>query len=140
MAVWPNVLCLQLPLYPVRVEGAFWVGFAVEPSDQAPGFFIAADTDGPGGCPYTNIAPGIGYPTGWQNVGVVWGPTRSLGIAVRVGQDPPQDACCRADGACAMSYGYCDSGIRFPGVSCDANPCPMPVRPFSWGRVKATFR
>jgi hypothetical protein len=140
VAVWPNVNCLYAPLYPVRVDGAFWAGFAARPSDQASGFFIAADTDGPGGCPFTRIAPGVGYPTGWQDVSVVWGPTRSLGIAVRVEGDPPHTACCRQDGTCAMSYGYCDNGIQLPGVNCDANPCPMPVRHSSWGRVKTAYR
>ena len=28
----------------------------------------------------TNIAPGIGYPTGWHPVNIVWGPTWSMGI------------------------------------------------------------
>lgn len=37
-----------------------------------------------GGCPYSYIAPGIGYPTGWNNVGVAWGPKKVLGIGVEL--------------------------------------------------------
>jgi hypothetical protein len=43
---------------------------------------IASDEDGFGGHPWTNVAPGIGYPTGWQNPGVLWGPCQSLGFGV----------------------------------------------------------
>ena len=32
----------------------------------------------------TNIAPGIGFPTGWNDVSVVWGPTVALGIGAEV--------------------------------------------------------
>ena len=45
---------------------------------------LGRDLDGPGGCAMTNIAPGIGYPTGWQNVSVTWGPTQALGIGAEV--------------------------------------------------------
>ncbi len=33
-----------------------------------------------------NIAPGIGYPTGWQPTDVVWGPTQSIGIGAWAGE------------------------------------------------------
>lgn len=47
-------------------------------------WYVGADYDGPGGCPMTNIAPGLGYPTGWRDVSVVWGPTAAVGIGVEV--------------------------------------------------------
>ena len=48
-------------------------------------------------CPYTNIAPGIGFPTGWNNVSIAWGPTQAIGIGVknhrlRFGADSEVDA------------------------------------------------
>ncbi len=49
---------------------------------------MAADLNGPGGCPFTCIAPGIGYPTGWQDVDTVFGPTRAVGIGTWV-REPP---------------------------------------------------
>ena len=48
--------------------------------DAPGGWFVGADTNGFGGCPLTCIRPGIGYPTGWQNVSIIWGPTTALGI------------------------------------------------------------
>jgi hypothetical protein len=48
-----------------------------------PGAFAAywcgADQNGFGGNPWTYIAPGIGYPTGWQDPSIIWGPTQSMG-------------------------------------------------------------
>ena len=44
------------------------------------GWFIAADLDGFGGLPRTNLAPGSGYGTGWADPSIVWGPTQALGI------------------------------------------------------------
>ena len=58
----------------------YWANF----SNQMCGYFIAADTNGFGGCPMTNVAPGIGYPTGWNPVSVIWGPTQSLGRARQI--------------------------------------------------------
>ena len=54
------------------------------PCGTGPGWWVGADLDGPGGFPYTNIAPGIGFPTGWQDVSVLWGPTQALGIGAEV--------------------------------------------------------
>jgi hypothetical protein len=53
---------------------------------------------GAGGCPWTCIAPGIGYPTGWQHPSVVFPHCRSLGIGVYFG-DPPLSGECRSWGA-----------------------------------------
>jgi hypothetical protein len=59
---------------------AWWVGYWGNWPGEIQGWFIGADLDGFGGCPYTNIAPGIGFPTGWNHVSVVWGPTQAIGI------------------------------------------------------------
>jgi hypothetical protein len=45
--------------------------------------------DGPGGHPWTCIAPGIGYPSGWQDPSVVWGETQSMGCSVNFEQSTP---------------------------------------------------
>ena len=46
----------------------------------SPGYIVAADLDGAGGHPWTYIAPGIGYPTGWNDPSIIWGTTQSLGL------------------------------------------------------------
>ena len=61
-----------------------WVGYWPDNPDASVLWYIGADLDGPGGCAMTNIAPGIGYPSGWQNVSVAWGPTQALGIGAEV--------------------------------------------------------
>jgi hypothetical protein len=62
--------------------GPFTVGFWADFSAQACQWYIGCDQDGFGGYPWTNIAPGLGYPTGWQNPAVVWGICQSLGIGI----------------------------------------------------------
>ena len=70
------------------VEGEFTVGFWADFSDQACQWYICADINGPGGYPWTCVAPGIGYPTGWNHVEVVFGPTASLCLGVYFAEDP----------------------------------------------------
>jgi len=92
VATWPNISTHDLALAAdVSVAGLFWIGYWSDWSAAVCGYFVAADLDGFGGCPYTNIAPGIGYPTGWQNVSAVWGPTQAIGIGAWVDPDcvPP---------------------------------------------------
>ena len=62
----------------------WWVGFWVNCPGQLSPYFVGADLNGPGGCPKNNIAPGIGYPSGWQDVAVAWGPTAAMGIGAEV--------------------------------------------------------
>jgi hypothetical protein len=84
VAVWPSVSTHDFVL-DAATSRLFWLGYRADYSQQPCGYFVAADTDGFGGCPMTNIAPGIGFPTGWQNVSVVWGPTQALGIGAWLG-------------------------------------------------------
>ncbi len=82
IAFWPNLSRHVFDPDPNYCcwHGPFWVGYwGVWPGEPA-GWFVGADLDGPGGCPMTNIAPGIGFPTGWTNTSQVWGPTQALGI------------------------------------------------------------
>lgn len=84
IAWWPSVSQHDVDMY-VCSPRAFFVGYwGSWPNSYAP-WYCAADLDGPGGTPRTNIAPGIGYPTGWQDPSIVWGHTESMGCGVYVG-------------------------------------------------------
>jgi hypothetical protein len=70
---------------PERVEiggNTLTRGFGFETVDDS------ADENGPGGHPWTHVAPGFGYPTGWQHPATIWGETRSLGMGVYVAEGP----------------------------------------------------
>jgi hypothetical protein len=86
VATWPAIsvhdACFDCATGNGIIWGGYWLGGAV---DNPCGYFIAADLDGFGGCPMTNIAPGIGYPTGWNNVSTIWGPTQAIGIGLYCG-------------------------------------------------------
>jgi len=110
VATWPSVSTHDLSIPDTSISGVAWFGYWANFSAQPCGYFIVADTNGFGGCPYTNIAPGIGYPTGWNNVSAVWGPTQSIGIG-------------------AWYY----QGGHIP-----IDP-PVPTEETSWGRVKLAF-
>ena len=86
VATWPNISTHDACVPLGSASGPFWVGFwTCAAMYQVCPYFIAADTNGFGGCPRTNIAPGIGYPTGWNNASVVWGPVQSIGIGAWLG-------------------------------------------------------
>ncbi|MFN8549650.1 MAG: hypothetical protein U0527_17190 [Candidatus Eisenbacteria bacterium] len=84
MAIWPDFSRHVVPLDECCVSGQFWVGSWGNWPGQYTDWYVGADLNGPGGCSKTNIAPGIGYPSGWNNVSVVWGPTQALGIGCEV--------------------------------------------------------
>ncbi|MFN8549218.1 MAG: hypothetical protein U0527_14905 [Candidatus Eisenbacteria bacterium] len=77
---------IDVPLGGCCVSGSWWVGFRGAWGGPTPGFYIGGDYDGPGqGCPMTKIAPGLGYPEGWQSVTVLAGePTKSLAIGAMI--------------------------------------------------------
>jgi hypothetical protein len=111
VATWPSISRHDLALsFPVHVNGLVWFGYWADYSTAICGYFVAADTNGFGGCPVTNIAPGIGYPTGWNSVSAVWGPTQSIGIGAWFF---PNDPWCGA---------------------------PTPVQESTWGRIKHLYR
>jgi len=89
-AVWPiverNVIGLAEP---VCVGDAWWAGYWGHWPGSFAEFFIGADLNGPGGgSSMTNVAPGQDFPSGWQDVDVVWGPTAALGIGAVVEECP----------------------------------------------------
>ncbi len=69
-----------------NVSGEFTVGYWADFSTDVCGWYIGSDEDGFGGFPWTNVAPGIGFPTGWQSPAVVWGVCQSLGFGVYFGE------------------------------------------------------
>ncbi len=87
IAYWPSISQHDVPLG-CCVEGEITVGYWGNWPEDACGYFCAADLDGFGGHPWTCIAPGIGYPTGWQDPSVVWGPTMAMGLGVYMSNDP----------------------------------------------------
>ncbi len=129
VAYWPELSRHVVTMDGCDVDGSFWVGWWGNwPGELGP-WYVGADLDGPGGCPLTNIAPGIGFPTGWTNTSVVWGPTQALGIGCEtIGGDEHFGACCFNDGSCqtrlAASCGGAGGAYQGDGTSCDPNPCP----------------
>ncbi len=88
-ALWPNISTHDIDVADAGVAGDFFVGFWGNWPGLLCGWFIAADLDGFGGMPRTNIAPGIGYPTGWNDPSTIWGPTQAMGIGAYLGEGGP---------------------------------------------------
>jgi len=128
VALWPEVSTHDLPIHAVDVHGAYWIGYWADFSSQGCGYYVAADLDGPGGCPVTHIAPGIGYPTGWCRADEVWGPTSALGIGAWTLGYAPTGACCAPDGVCTrVIESDCQGEWLGYGVNCVPNPCDQPM-------------
>ena len=79
IAFWPS-LSRHSGSITAKCADRTWVGYWGNWPGALSGWFVGADLDGFGGFPYSNLAPGIGYPTGWNNVSIVWGPTQALGL------------------------------------------------------------
>ena len=79
IAIWPEISRHDIDIDDTYVEGEYFVG---EWGNWiVVGWYIAADENGPAdGLPRTNIAPGIGYPTGWNHPNVVFPHCHDLGI------------------------------------------------------------
>ncbi len=86
VAFWPSVSRHSFPIDTECLSDPFYVAVGwSEGSTGVDELFIAADEDGPGGgCTLTKVAPGIGFPTGWNNVSVAWGPTAAIGVGAEV--------------------------------------------------------
>ncbi|MCC7143231.1 MAG: hypothetical protein IT349_14120 [Candidatus Eisenbacteria bacterium] len=85
VGLWPSVSQLRFAMPGCCTGERWWVGYwGAWPGAGSP-FYVGVDLDGPvPGRPKTCIAPGLGYPSGWQNVSVVWGPTVAIGIGAEV--------------------------------------------------------
>jgi hypothetical protein len=82
---WPSIGQSNVQVG-ANVTGEFSVGYWADFSAAVCAWYIASDEDGFGGYPWTNIAPGIGYPTGWNHPAIVWGACQSLGFGVYFGE------------------------------------------------------
>lgn len=89
VATWPDVgrHLLALPEPSCAEVDSIWVGYRPSWEGERAGWFVGADLDGPPARSLTKIAPGLGFPTGWQSVTTAWGPLSALGIGLSV------DAC-----------------------------------------------
>lgn len=82
---WPLASRHAIPLPDgCCVESSWWVGYWPNWPGMTARWLTTADVTGTTHCPLTNIAPGIGYPTGWSNVSIVWGPHNALGIGAEM--------------------------------------------------------
>jgi hypothetical protein len=89
--LWPGIGQNDVELN-IWVHGPFTVGYWGNWPGTMCGFFCAADTDGAQGHPWTCIGPGVGYPSGWQDPSIVWGPTRSMGCGAYFEQGTPVES------------------------------------------------
>ncbi len=81
-AVWPD-LSQQNVEIDYSIDGAFTIGLRPNHGLTAV-VFVGVDLN-TGGRPWTCVAPGIGYPEGWQHPGIVWqAPQLSVGSGVYV--------------------------------------------------------
>jgi hypothetical protein len=82
IAMWPEISMHDV-LVCCETDGPHFVGFWGDWPGATCAWYVAADETGDGlGIPRTKIAPGIGYPTGWQhpNVQPIFANCRDLGI------------------------------------------------------------
>ena len=88
-AIWPAVSQHDVDLPDVFVVGGeLTVGYWGDWVGGGTQWYCAADLDGFGGAPWTNLAPGSGYGTGWTDPSVIWGPTMSMGLGFYYGGEP----------------------------------------------------
>lgn len=89
-AGWPNVSRHYVPV-DACLEGRIWVGIRGAWVGESAPYYIASDLDSGEGCALTNVAPGLGYPSGWVAVSSVWSEVATLGIGLEVNPDKPCD-------------------------------------------------
>ena len=92
MGFWPEIRQNDIEI-DCCVSGDFSVGYWTDDSDCFCVIYCPADENGPGGNPWTCIAPGLGYPTGWQHPNVVHPNCVSMGLGATITEDPsPADS------------------------------------------------
>jgi hypothetical protein len=84
---WPSCTMNEVEIG-CCVPGEFTTGYWADFSAMVCQWYCCADLNGFGGFPWTCIAPGIGYPTGWQDPTLIWGTTQSMAIGATVTDDP----------------------------------------------------
>jgi hypothetical protein len=110
IAPWPQISIHDVPIN-CETGGPHFVGFWGEWPGAVHGWYLAADENGSGsGSPRTRIAPGLGYPTGWNHPNVV-----------------------------PFYSGIRGVGIRELALQSSGLPEPRGVVPATWGAVKAFY-
>jgi hypothetical protein len=67
VAMWPQISSVVVRVC-CPTGGEHFAGFWPQWPGESAGFYLAADETPPGhGCPRTKIAPGLGYPSGWNH-------------------------------------------------------------------------
>jgi hypothetical protein len=84
---WPTITLVEID-FPLEAPESHWIGFWGNWPGEICGWFLVADQDGFPGCSATKIAPGIGYPTGWQDPNIVFDQITSLGICKCAAEGP----------------------------------------------------
>jgi hypothetical protein len=88
-ATWPAISQHDIDTPDVIVAGGeLTVGYWGDWPGAGVQWYCAADLNGPGGHPWTNLAPGSGYGTGWHDPSIVWGPTQSMGLGFYYSAEP----------------------------------------------------
>ncbi len=82
IAEWPEVSRHSVS-FSIDLPEQWWLGFWGNWPGEDAAWFLAADEDGPGGCPRTNYAPGNGYPTGWNHPDIVFGWENCKALAIQ---------------------------------------------------------
>jgi len=85
---WPTVTTYDLNTTDATAgANGFFVGYWPQSFVGVPANFgCAMDQDGFGGVPRTNIAPGIGYPTGWNHPSIAGYALQAFGLGGWVGE------------------------------------------------------
>lgn len=84
IAEWPEVSRHLVPIATPATGETWWIGFVGNWRGEQPGWFIAADIDGFGGCAVTYASGSSGYSSGWHSVTGIFGATMALGIGADV--------------------------------------------------------
>ena len=87
---WPSMTTHAIDVVDAAAgANGFFVGYWPQSfAGVLANFGCAMDEDGFGGVPRTNIAPGIGYPTGWNNPSIAGYILQAFGLSGYVGGDP----------------------------------------------------
>lgn len=98
LCVVPGITGLSIPFWPscgineveigCCVPGEFTVGAWADFSLDICQWYTCADENGFGGNPWTNCAPGSGYPTGWNHPSVAFPACVSMCIGATITDDP----------------------------------------------------
>jgi hypothetical protein len=151
IGTWPNITQHDCDIDDVIVPngGSYFVGWWGTWPGARNGWYVASDENGfGGGLPRTDIAPGIGFPSGWQHPNVVstFAGCMDLGIGVYELPCPPgaSGACCLPDGSCievgAVQCEEAGGGWHFC-QPCSAVECtPTPVNGSTWGQIKKIYK